>query len=187
MKSRKTEIKEAAARLFRKRGFKATSMRDIAEAVGIKAASIYNHINSKQELLNELLLEIAILFTKEMSDIQASNLDSIQKLERLIAVHVRLTVEHTDAIALISSEWVHLETPFKAKYVALRDDYENHFKMIIETGKQEGVFKNLETDIILFSTLSTLRWLYSWYNKNKKFNQIDLERQITECLMRGIC
>lgn len=187
MKSRKSEIKSSAARLFRKKGFKATSMRDIAEAVGIKAASIYNHIRSKQELLEDLLLEIATLFTKEMMAIQNAQLDTQQKLERLIAVHVRLTVEHTDAIALIAGEWVHLEKPAKEKYLKLRDDYELQFKEIIEEGKQEGLFKILDTEIILFSILSTLRWLYSWYSRNENYNQVELERQMTECLINGVC
>jgi AcrR family transcriptional regulator len=162
-------------------------MRDIAEVVGIKAASIYNHIQSKQELLADLLLEIAKIFTKEMADIQASQLHTQQKLERLIALHVRLAVEHTDAIALIAGEWVHLNEPLKQEYITLRDDYEGHFKSIIEQGKTENLFKNLDTEIILFSTLSTLRWLYSWYSHNKDYNQIELERQMTECLMHGIC
>ncbi len=185
MISRKEEIKKAAARLFRKRGFKATSMRDIAEAVGIKAASIYNHIKSKQELLSDLLMEIATIFTKEMKTIQNTSLNAQQKLERLIALHVRLTIEHTDAIALIAAEWVHLEKAEKQQYLTLRDDYENHFKTIIEQGKSEGLFKNIETEIILFSTLSTLRWLYSWYSRNRSFNPIELEQQITACLMNG--
>lgn len=185
MISRKEEIKKAAARLFRKRGFKATSMRDIADVIGIKAASIYNHIKSKQELLSDLLMEIATIFTKEMELIQNTSLDAQKKLERLIALHVRLTIEHTDAIALIAGEWVHLEDNEKQQYITLRDDYENHFKTIIEQGKSEGLFKNIETEIILFSTLSTLRWLYSWYSRNRSFNPIELEHQITECLMNG--
>jgi AcrR family transcriptional regulator len=186
MISRKEAIKNAAARLFRKRGFKATSMRDIAEAVGIKAASIYNHIKSKQELLSELLMEIAIVFTKEMRMIQQTSLDAKQKLERLIALHVRLTIEHTDAIALIAGEWVHLEEEEKLQYVQLRDEYENQFKSIIEQGKAEGLFKQLDTEIILFSTLSTLRWLYSWYSRNRDFDPIELERQMTACLIHGM-
>jgi len=186
MISRKEAIKNAAARLFRKRGFKATSMRDIAEAVGIKAASIYNHIKSKQELLSELLMEIAIIFTKEMRMIQQTSLDAKQKLERLIALHVRLTIEHTDAIALIAGEWVHLEEEEKLQYVRLRDEYENQFKSIIEQGKAEGLFKQLDTEIILFSTLSTLRWLYSWYSRNRDFDPIELERQMTACLIHGM-
>lgn len=186
MSTRREEIKNVAARLFRKRGYKATSMRDIAEAVGIKAASIYNHIKSKQELLSDLLMEIAIVFTKEMEMIQGTSLDATQKLEQLIAFHVRLTIEHTDAIALIAGEWVHLEAVEKSKYVRLRDEYENQFKAIIDQGKAEGLFVNIDTEIILFSTLSTLRWLYSWYSRNRDFDAMELERQMTICLINGI-
>lgn len=186
MISRKEEIKKTAATLFRKRGYKATSMRDIAEVIGIKAASIYNHIKSKQELLSDLLMEIATIFTKEMAMIQNTSLNAQQKLERLIALHVRLTIEHTDAIALVSGEWIHLEDKERQQYLSLRNDYENHFKGIIEQGKSEGLFKNIETEIILFSTLSTLHWLYSWYSRNRSFNPIELEQQITECLISGM-
>jgi TetR/AcrR family transcriptional regulator, cholesterol catabolism regulator len=186
MKSRKEVIKSAAARLFRKRGFQATSMRDIAEAVGIKASSIYNHIVSKQAILGELLLDIAHLFATEMQEIQTAALSPQQQLERLIALHVRLTVQHTDAIALIAAEWVHLEEPLKTEYLALREGYENGFKQIIEAGKTEGVFKNLDTEIILFATLSSLRWLYSWYSRNKNYNAVELERQMTDILIGGV-
>ena len=55
MQSRKEEIRSCAARLFRKKGYKATSVRDIAQAVGVKPASLYNHINSKEELLLSLI------------------------------------------------------------------------------------------------------------------------------------
>lgn len=186
MPSRKEIIQQAAARLFRKRGYNGTSMKNIADAVGIKAASIYNHINTKQDLLRELLFEVAERFTKGMKDIQSTALNSHQKLERLIALHVRLTIEHTDAIALIAGEWVHLEADAKTAYIELRDQYEQDFKNILEQGKQEGLIKDLDTDILLFSTLSTLRWLYSWYSRNRGYNEIELERQVTECLMGGV-
>lgn len=186
MLSRKEEIRNCAAKLFRKKGYKATSMRDIADGVGIKAASIYNHINSKQELLSELLLDIANLFTSEMRSISASSLDTEEKLNRLITLHIKLTVDHTNAISLIAGEWVHLEEPEKEQYITLRDEYENSFREIIETGKKEGVFKDVDTDIALFSILSTLRWLYSWYSKNSDYNLIDLEKQMNLCLITGL-
>ena len=133
MQSRKEVIKNCAAKLFRKKGFKATSMRDIAEEVGIKAASIYNHIDSKHQLLEELLLSIAYLFTKGMKDINHASINTESKLDRLVSLHIRLTVEHTDAIALIVREWIHLKEPAKQKYIQLRDDYENDFKAILES------------------------------------------------------
>ena len=186
MSSRKEEIRTQAAALFRKKGYSSTSMRDIAEAVGIKAASIYNHIQSKQDLLEDLLLSMAHLFTQGMADIQTTSLSPEEKLEKIIALHVRLSIEHTDAISLITSEWVHLKEPAYTVYRRLRDSYETDFKEVIEQGKKEGIFRRLDTDVILFSTLSTLRWLYSWYSKNSSYNSKNLEEQLCQILINGI-
>ena len=184
--NRKQEIYLEAARLFRKRGYVATSMNEIADAVGIKAASIYNHFGSKQEILKDLLLEIAQLFSKGMLEVSTSTLNPIEKLESLISLHVRLSVERTNQIAMIVSEWIHLDTESMAAYITMRDEYEDTIKQILVEGKKAGHFKDLDIEIILFSTLSTLRWLYSWYGKNRDYNTIELERQLKSCLLKGI-
>ena len=186
MSSRKEVILQSAAQAFRKQGYKAASMQEIAQSVGIKAASIYNHFPSKQELLRNLLIDMAHRFTTGMDNIHHSSLGTAEKLEKVIELHIRLTVEHTDAIALITSEWVHLEEPTLSEYRHLRDDYEAKFRDIIETGKKEGLYQAIDTDLILFSILSTLRWLYSWYSKNPTYNQLNLEQQLSQCLIGGI-
>lgn len=184
--NRKQEILTVCARLFRKRGYSATSMRDIADAVGIKAASIYNHISSKQEILRILLLDIATRFTKGMSEIKSSDQSAEEKLKQLIDLHVQLTLDHTDAIALIAGEWVHLEEPDKSAYTSLRDHYEDDFKSIIEEGKSQNVFGDVDTELMAFSILSTLRWLYSWYSRNRQYDGEKLKKQIEEILLRGV-
>lgn len=186
MHARKQEILKVSARLFRKRGYSATSMRDIAEAVGIKAASIYNHMSSKQEILRILLLDIATQFTKGMSEIHKKEEASIQKIRELIGLHIQLTVDHTDAIALIAGEWVHLEEPDKSAYVSLRDHYENDFKRIIDQAKAEATVVQIETEIILFNMLSTLRWLYSWYSRNRGYDKAQLRSELETLLLDGI-
>ncbi|MCB0642941.1 MAG: TetR family transcriptional regulator [Phaeodactylibacter sp.] len=186
MASRKEDIRTCAARQFRKKGYQATSMRSIAEEVGIKAASIYNHIDSKQGLLQELLLGVAHLFTEGMQTITGMPLNAEEKLEKLIALHVRLTVEHTDAISLIASEWMHLESPAREQFIEFRNDYELEFKKILDFGKQQGILRDLDTEIMLFSLLSTLRWLYSWYSRNRHYDLQKLEVQMTSCLINGV-
>lgn len=195
MKSRKEQIKDAAARLFRKKGYRATSMQDIADAMGIKAASLYNHIKSKQEILSELSLNMAHLFTSGMNDINQSSLNSIDKIKKIIGLHVQLTAEHTDAIALITSEWVHLEKDyikqFDARpyfaYLELREKYEADFKSILKSCIEEGYFEEVNIEIAMFSILSSLHWLYSWYNKNQHLISIvELENQMIKCLVDGL-
>lgn len=186
MTTRKTEILQTTARLFRKKGYKATSMRAIAEEVGIKAASIYNHFRSKQEMLEVLLMDIAEQFTAGMSEIDSTGKEATKKLSQLIELHVKLTVEYTDAIALIAAEWVHLEEPAKSEYLTLRTTYEKAFKSILEQGKVTNQFQQVDTEIALFSILSTLRWLYSWYSRNKQYDVEKLKDQIKTCLLNGI-
>lgn len=186
MTNRKESISACAARLFRKRGYQATSMRDIAEAEQIKAASIYNHFKSKQEILSSLLLRMAHHFTQGMRVVRISGADPLGQLEQLVRLHVRLTVAHTDAIALIAGEWIHLEDPHLQEYRGMRDAYEHDFKEILEAGKKAGLIKEVDTDIALFSILSSLRWLYSWYSRNRDYEPGKLAEQMIATLLAGI-
>lgn len=179
----KESISSCAARLFRKKGYPATSMRDIADKVGIKAASIYNHYRSKQILLEELLLDVANRFTEGMDKVKHTNLSPREKLEKLIDGHVEIAVHQTDASALITGEWVHLESEAREQYLQLRDTYESDFRQIIEQAKLDGSFPNIDTEIVVFSILSTLRWLYSWYNRNKHYDVEALKAQMKRSLL----
>ena len=185
-KSRKQEILDCAAQLFRKQGFKGTSVKEIAGAIGIEPPSLYNHISSKNKILEELLMQMAHLFTQGMTEISDSSLSPLEKLEKLVGLHVRLTVQHTDAIALITGEWVHLSNDAKPAYLSLRNDYEQKFKSILEEAQQLQQIRIIDIDIALFSMLSTLHWLYSWYSRQDNVNPIELEKQIITCLIKGL-
>lgn len=185
-KPRKDQILEVAARLFRKKGFKATSVRMIAAELGMEASSLYNHIASKQEILRELLLHMAGLFTQGLQQIERSGLNPYQKLEHLVALHVRLTHEFPNQISLITGEWIHLEEPALQLYTAQRNEYELHFKSIIRLGMDEGYIEKVDVDIALFSILSTLHWLYSWVGRHKEISEETLETEVKKCLLLGL-
>ena len=70
--TRKDVIVSKAAILFREKGFKAASMRDLAESVGVEAASLYNHIKSKTELLHELCFSVANRFLQKLDEIEST-------------------------------------------------------------------------------------------------------------------
>ena len=177
-------LKESAA-LFRDKGYGATSMNDIAEAVGIRAASLYNHITSKQQLLSALLMPIAEKFTAGMAEICAADLSPISRIERLVALHVRLTVAHPGPIALITGEWVHLEEPDRSTFLGQRNTYEKQFLEIIEACIAGGAFSPIDSRVALFSMLSTLHALHSWWRKHPGDPAV-LESQMVHCLVEGL-
>jgi TetR/AcrR family transcriptional regulator, cholesterol catabolism regulator len=96
---KKQRILEAAARLFRDKGYSATSMRDLAGAVNLKASSLYNHIDSKEEILQEICLANASRFHQGMEQIrELPEDDPLGRLEALLKLHIRIATQDVTSV-----------------------------------------------------------------------------------------
>ncbi|MEW7290331.1 TetR/AcrR family transcriptional regulator [Aquimarina sp. 2304DJ70-9] len=183
--SRKQEIINAASILFKEKGYSAVTMRDLAKAMGIKAASLYNHIQSKQEILSTIIIELAEEFTTGMNQIVNSNENSIQKLEKIIGLHIDVTLRNADGLASLNSDWMHLEEENLQHFEKMRHDYEENFRNIVQNGVNKSEIKPCNIEIMVFSTLSTLRTLYLWYPQ-KDIDADILKHDMISVLLKGI-
>jgi len=183
---RKSEIIHIAAKLFRERGYKAVSMRDIAKSLDIKAASLYNHIQSKQEILMFLIINIAEEFTREMNLLKDSNEKSVDTLKKIIDIHIDITLRDPDAIACLNNDWMHLDKEHRSYYVKMRDEYEENVRKIVKRGIYNGEIKEHNIEVIVFSMLSTLRTFYLWYGRKMKLNPNEFKESLTQVLIQGI-
>lgn len=183
---RKSEIISVSAKLFKEKGYSAVTMRDIAQAMDIKAASLYNHIKSKQEILVLILIEIAEEFTLVMNEIVISEETTIHKIEKVIQLHINITLRNPDALACLNNDWMHLTDDKLSYFIKMREDYEENFRAIIKAGIASNEIKNLNSEIIIFSILSTLRTLYLWYGKKKCFTEASLKNNLAEVLLDGV-
>lgn len=183
---RKTEIRDIAAKLFKEKGYSAVTMRDIAQAMDIKAASLYNHIKSKQEILVLIIIEIAEEFTLVMNEIVTAEISTIQKIEKIIDLHIAITLRNSEALACLNNDWMHLEDVDLKYFVKMRNDYESNFRKIIKEGIAHNEIKKIHVEVIVFSTLSTLRTLYLWFNKSKSLSEKELKKSMKEALLKGI-
>jgi len=184
--TRKEEIIAVASRLFKEKGYKAVSMRDIAQAMGIKAASLYNHIQGKQEILATLILEVAQEFTIGMNTVIASNATPLQKITNVIEMHIDITVNYSEGLAALNNDWMHLEDEDLKSFVKMREDYEENFRSIIKKGIEAGDILARHPEVILFSILSTLRTLHIWYQKRGKLDVNVLKKDMVAVLLEGI-
>lgn len=183
--TRKQEIIRVASKLFKNKGYSAVTMRDVAKAMDMKAASLYNHINSKQAILQDIILDIAEEFTSGMAMVLAKDNSNVERLNALIALHVRIAVENPEGLAALNTDWMHLEEKLDY-YLQLRNDYENNFRNIIANGIENNQIKSIDVEVILFSMLSTLRSLYLWLPKKGTVNQKDLTESLAQILIEGI-
>jgi TetR/AcrR family transcriptional regulator, cholesterol catabolism regulator len=184
--ARKTEIINVAAKLFKEKGYNAVTMRDIAQAMNIKAASLYNHIKSKQEILVLIIIEIAEEFTSVMNEIFKSDQTSLEKIEKIIQLHIDITLRNPEALACLNNDWMHLTDNELSYFVTMREVYEENFRQIIKLGIENNEIKNVNSEVIIFSMLSTLRTLYLWYGKKKGLTELSLKNHMSEVLLRGI-
>ena len=185
VETRKQEIILTAARLFKEKGYSAVTMRDLAADMGIKAASLYNHISSKQAILKDIIISLAEEFTAGMETIMTSDENAIEKLKKIIALHVGITSKNTFGMASLNNDWMHLEEQLEY-YLELRHKYEENFKKIIKKGILEGSILNENPEIMAFSMLSTLRSLYLWIPKKEDLNPQDLSQSLSKLLINGI-
>jgi TetR/AcrR family transcriptional regulator, cholesterol catabolism regulator len=183
---RKSEILTVSARLFRDRGYSAVSMRDIAQALDIKAASLYNHIKSKQEILVLIVLRIAEEFTAGMKHILEDEEDAMRQLERLIDLHIDLTLREPAVIACLNNDWMHLTDADLKYFLKMRDEYESGFRAILKKGIDAEEIASVNIDVIMFSLLSTLRTLYLWYGRKKLLPAEELKVELKRVLLGGI-
>ncbi|MAO08534.1 MAG: TetR family transcriptional regulator [Alteromonas sp.] len=184
--SRKSEIISKASQLFKEKGYSAVTVRDIAQAMEMKAASLYNHIDSKQEILSILILDLARDFTDGMHQVQQMKNSPLQKIEALIELHIDITVNQSEALAALNNDWMHLPENEVVEFVAMRESYEENFRNIIKEGISLGQIQSRHPEVILFSILSTLRTLYLWYQKRGKLDVNVLKRDMVAVLLRGI-
>ena len=183
--NRRKEIIQNAAMLFTEKGYSAVTMRDIAKSVGIKAASLYNHISSKQEILTYIIIALAEEFTNGMEIVLNSKNSSIGRLKQIIELHVSITSNNQFGMASLNSDWMHLEDKLDY-YLRLREDYENNLRSIIEQGIKNNELKDGNSEVMLFSILSTLRSLYIWIPKKDNIQSNLLSEDLSAVLLNGI-
>ncbi len=183
--NRKDEIIKTAAGLFKKKGYSAVTMRDIAQTMGIKAASLYNHIQSKQDILNSIVISIAQEFTKGMETIKATNSGNLEKLHQIVLLHVDITAKNTYQMASLNNDWMHLESQLDY-YLQLRNAYEKDVMDIIKAGIESNEIIDANPEIIMFSILSTLRSLYLWIPKKEELDTNELAHNLSKVLIQGI-
>ncbi|MCS7059182.1 MAG: TetR/AcrR family transcriptional regulator [Meiothermus sp.] len=183
--SRRDEILNAAGRLFSRRGFHATSMRDLARAVNLQGGSLYAHIASKEEVLFELVNRAADEFLNAARAIP-ENLPAKERLTSLVRSHLQVIVRELDNATVFFHEWKFLRPELQERIKARRDEYESHFRQTIEAGVKQGEFQVEDVRLSALFVLSALNWTYHWYRPEGKLSLEELAQAYSSLILRTL-
>ena len=184
--SRKEVILHQAASLFKERGFKATSMRDLAITLNIEAASLYNHISSKNELLHLICFSVAERFLSKAAVVNKSKGTFINKIESILKFHITEIVERYNDVYVSDREWRHLTEPHLSNYRELRRSYRKQLTALIEEGIKAGEIKNIDAPTAVLILLHAISGIESWHRSKQKINPKELEKNMITILISGL-
>lgn len=185
--TKKERLLKEAFKLFHEKGFKGTTIKDIAEQMGFEVANVYNYIDSKQTLLEDSLFRISQAFHEGIDFILASSYTPLEKLKEIIRLHVRMSMDYPYEMALHTDEWRHLKEEKRERFVEERKAYEKKVRSMIEDGMKANEIRSMDAEIATHAVLSAVRWLYAWSTDHAvHFNPIELEKQLTEFIIQGL-
>ena len=185
--TRKEQVIRKAAELFREKGYAASSMRDLAQKLGIEAASLYSHIKSKEEILQSLCFDMATEFRKSLDEVERQKGPASEKLRRGIVGHIQVMARDLTASAVFMNEHRHMSHPFLREFLLLRINYINRFKDIIEEGINSGEFKDsIDKKLAVMTLFSSLNWMPQWYDPHSNIVPIDLGQKLADMLVNGM-
>lgn len=186
LSARKEEILAAARRLMSERGYVGTSMRDLAEELEIKPASLYSHYRSKEEMLWEIALECARAFHQQVLPLASSSLSASERLDLMIRKHVEVVINLREASTIFFREWRNLEPGRKNKYSRYIKEYEAAFMEVIEQGINMKEFRNVQPAFAAYTILSSANWVHRWFRPDRNTKAEKIAEEISETNLRGL-
>jgi AcrR family transcriptional regulator len=180
--NRRARLLDAAAKLFGERGYHATSMRDIAKAVGMLSGSIYYHFESKDEMLLAVYEESQRRVAEEVDGAVARETDPWQRLEAACAAHLGALIAHRDYTQVMIRTLPQEAKAVEPQLLKLRRDYEARFrKLIDDLALPPGVDRHY-LRLLLFGALN---WSQVWYRSGGDSPEV-VARRFVDTLRRQL-
>ncbi len=186
--SRREELLAIAASLFARKGFKNTTVRDIAEAAGILSGSLYHHFDSKESMVDEILRTFQDELFGKYDAILLSGDDARTKLERAVTVSFEAIDRHPDEVAIFQNEAGYLGEFDRFAYLAERNRQSRAVWItLLDDGVRSGALRSdLDVEVAYRFIRDTVWVAVAWYRPGGKLTYTDIAHQYLTILLDGI-
>lgn len=186
--SRRQQLLTIAAGLFAEKGFRNTTVRDIADAAGILSGSLYHHFDSKESMVDEILRTFQEELFGQYDEILASEADARTKLERAVRVSFEAIDQHPHEVAIFQNDADHLGTFERFGYLADRNAQSRQvWVTLIEQGIASGALRaDLDVTLTYRFIRDTVWVAVRWYRPGGGLTHIDVADQYVRILLDGI-
>lgn len=176
--TRRADLIRVSARLFREKGFDGTTVRDIADAVGMRSGSPFYHFKSKQDILAAVMEEGLVAGLNETERIVDDNLPPRDKFRALVRSHLETVLgEGHDFIPVLLYDWRSLNPDLQQRIIGLKDRYDERWQQVLSELKGAGLIKD-DGKVVRLLLFGAINYTAQWYRPGKGLTIDQLADQV---------
>jgi AcrR family transcriptional regulator len=179
-------IQEAAANLFYEHGYAATSLREIASAVGIQVGSLYNHIDGKHELLRNIMVRIMNELSEALAQATQETGDPVERLKRALDCHIRFHATHCRDVFIGNTELRSLLDEDRHAVIEQRDRYERELRSLVQDVCDRGLGDAIDVRLQTYAIVAIGTHVAAWYRPGGSLSLDELVDAYTQTVLRQL-
>lgn len=189
---RMRQIYYVAARLFCEKGYEATSISDIEDAIGFTKAAIYHFIpGGKQDLLNDIISFGMNSLEREVIEPAKTIAEPEKRLRAIIANHVRIITNGSETVGfnpvtVVVDEVAGLSATQRRRITIRKRAYVDLIRDTLHQLQEQGKLKDVDVTVTAFSLRGMILWLARWYRPNGKLNGTQVANEIAKLALSGL-
>lgn len=185
--NRLEEVHSAAARLFFEKGYEATSIQDVADAVGILKGSLYYYIDSKEDLLYAVIEDAHANLLRILAEVASSEEPPTVKIRQLVTRHCVYVAENVWATGVFLGNFRALTGERRERILRERDDYEKGWRQILMEGQHAGAFRSdVDPRVATRGILGMANGVHQWFKSGASMTPAEVGTQFADLIMSGI-
>ena len=183
---RVAEVYRTAARIILQKGYDATSVSDIAQALGITKAGLYHYIHGKTQLLFDIMQYGLDELDREVAQPAHRIADAETRLRFMIARHASIVTRGHGAVTILVDEARAL-TPAQNRKIARRKrQYFDLLRATLEEMKRQRKLRDVDVTVAAFSLLGMINWLSRWYRTSGPLDEQQIAKEIVGIALNGL-
>jgi AcrR family transcriptional regulator len=183
---READLLAAATRLFRERGFHATSMQELGQALGMNRGSLYHYIDGKDDLLWLIFCRAFDLLEARVVPILKSDTPPLDRIRGAIHEHLHVAADHADELSLIQIELRSLPLERRAQMIKRRNGYEGLWRAAISEGMSNGSLRPFDVRLAGIGILSACNWFTQWFRPNGSLTVDEVAERFCDLFLMGL-
>ncbi len=179
-------IFDTAARLFAEKGYGSTSIRDLAQDLGLQKSSLYHHFSSKEDILYKLVGEFMDEALVYVEDLGAQDMPPLEKLSAFIRYYTGFYAAEPHRLTVLVNDLEYLSPARQRAVVAKERRYIEAIEVILEELRQTGLMRDIPAPVAIFAFFGMVHYTPKWYRTKGRIGPQELGRLFEEVFCHGV-